>query len=149
MSTVELDDALHAKITAHTTRGEQLFKRDKHSEAIGEYHQAWQLLPDPKEDWEAATWILAAIGDSLFMLKRFEESRDAFRHAMHCPKAIGNPFLHLRLGQLNFELGDLDRSADELIRAYAVAGPEIFSSEDPKYLTFLGTRADLSPPEEE
>jgi hypothetical protein len=63
---------------------------------------------------------------------------------MHCADAIGNAFLHLRLGQSQFELGSLDRAADELARAYMAAGREIFDSDDEKYLAFLRTR--LQPP---
>jgi hypothetical protein len=57
--------------------------------------------------------------------------------------AIGNPFLHLRLGQCQFELGNFDRAADELTRAHVGAGAEIFEGAD-KYFTFLKTR--LNPP---
>ena len=56
---------------------------------------------------------------------------------------LGNPFLHLRLGQSQYELGELDRAADELMRAYMGAGEDIFVSEDPKYRAFLATRAKL------
>jgi hypothetical protein len=58
--------------------------------------------------------------------------------------ATGNPFLHLRLGQCRFELGDLDRAADELARAYMGDGEDVFEDEAPKYLAFLKTR--LQPP---
>jgi hypothetical protein len=34
-----------------------------------------------------------------------------------------------------------DRAADELMRAYATAGPDISKDQDPKYLSFLQTRA--------
>jgi hypothetical protein len=61
---------------------------------------------------------------------------------MRCPEAIGNPFIHLRLGQTQFELGNKDRAADELMRAYMGAGAEIFAEEAPKYLEFLGTVAE-------
>jgi hypothetical protein len=60
---------------------------------------------------------------------------------MHCLDAIGNPFLHLRLGQCQFELGALDGAADELMRAYMGAGSDIFKDQDPKYLRFLQSRA--------
>lgn len=59
------------------------------------------------------------------------------------PGGVGNPFLHLRLGEIALELGDEARAADELIRAYAVGGPEAFQSEDPKYLRFLASKAVL------
>ena len=61
---------------------------------------------------------------------------------MQCPEAIGNPFIHLRLGQAQFELGDKEAAADELMRAYMGAGAEIFAEEAPKYLEYLATVAD-------
>jgi hypothetical protein len=66
----------------------------------------------------------------------------AFSAAMHGPNAIGNPFIHLRLGQSQFEVGNMERAGDELARAYMGDGTEIFSSEDPKYFEFLKTILD-------
>jgi tetratricopeptide (TPR) repeat protein len=125
-------------------RGDLLAKRLQFEKAIGAYQEAWKLLPEPAEDWSAATWILAAIGDAQFEAEKFEEALQTFAHAMRCPEAIGNPFLHLRLGQISFELGDRDRAADELARAYMGGGEELFASDDPSYLEFLKTR--LRPP---
>lgn len=62
---------------------------------------------------------------------------------MTCPGAVGNPFLHLRLGQVLLDLGDEAGAADELMRAYMGGGAEIFSLEEPRYLAFLGTKAKL------
>jgi hypothetical protein len=50
----------------------------------------------------------------------------------------------MRLGQCQFELGNKERAADELARAYMAEGSEIFKEEDPKYFAFLKTR--LKPP---
>ncbi|MFJ8473288.1 hypothetical protein [Kitasatospora sp. NPDC094011] len=62
---------------------------------------------------------------------------------MKCPDGLGNPYVHLRLGQTTFELGDHDRAADELIRAHLGGGPELFREDDPTYRGFLRSRADL------
>jgi hypothetical protein len=56
---------------------------------------------------------------------------------------FGNPFIHLRLGQAQLELGNEERAADELMRAFMGGGHEIFESDDQKYLDFLRTRADI------
>ena len=48
------------------------------------------------------------------------------------------PFIHLRLGQCELELGNRERAVDELARAYKGGGEELFSGEDPKYLGLLG-----------
>jgi tetratricopeptide (TPR) repeat protein len=144
VESTELDDEVYEKIKRYSANGDALAQDGLYSDAIQQYHQAWVLIPEPQNNWAAATWVLAAIGDALFLSGRIQDAREAFEYAMTCPAAIGNPFLHLRLGQTLYEAGALDQAADELIRAYMGAGEEIFSQDDPKYLQFLGTRADLT-----
>ena len=86
-----------------------------------------------------------AVGDANFLGGDYTAGRDNLSNAMRCPGAIGNPFIHLRLGQCQLELGNADRAADELMRAYMGGGEEIFDGQDPKYLAFLRTKADLQP----
>ena len=62
---------------------------------------------------------------------------------MLCPGAAGNPFRHLRRGQVLFEQADYDAAADELMRAYMGGGLDIFAEEPPKYLDFLRARAHI------
>ena len=140
----ELSDSIHAEIQRLCGEGDELTQSDRYSKALERYWAAWELLPEPKTEWDAATWLLAAIGDANFLGGDFKAGRDNLNTAMHCPDAIGNPFLHLRLGQCQFELGDLDHAADELTRAYMAEGEQLFEREDPKYLAFLKTR--LKPP---
>jgi len=139
----ELSDEVHRRIQALCKKGDALANKGEYSAALEQYWAAWDLLPEPQTEWEAATWILAAVGDANFLGGDYIAGRDNLSLAMHCPEAIGNPFLHLRLGQCQFELGNLDRAADELARAYMGAGAEIFEGAD-KYLAFLQTR--LKPP---
>lgn len=136
----ELDENTYEEIQTLTQNGDAFAEDGNYAEALNEYWKAFDLVPEPKTNWEATTWILAAIGDANFLGKDFQAGIDNLSNAMHCPGAIGNPFLHLRLGECQFELGNLDRAADELTRAYAVAGEDIFDREDPKYFEFLKTR---------
>lgn len=142
MTHTELDPHLHTRINRFCEIGDTLAEDGKYSDAVAAYQYAWNLLPDPKEDWEAATWILVAIGDAHFLNSNYPAALTALEQAMRCPEAIGNPFIHLRLGQTQFELGNKDRAADELMRAYMGAGAEIFAEEALKYLEFLGTVAE-------
>jgi tetratricopeptide (TPR) repeat protein len=141
----ELPDTLYQKIKVLCERGDGFAEREEFSAALEKYWSARDLLPEPKKDWDAATWILAAIGDANFLSGDFVAGKNNLATAMHCPDAIGNPFLHLRLGQCQFELGNLDRAADELTRAYAVGGEEIFGDEQEKYFEYLKTRIDAPP----
>ncbi len=139
----ELDPTIFAEITALSDQGQALFDEGSLAEARRLFVQAWALLPEPQSEWEATTWLAAAIGDIDFLQGNHDAARQTLEFAMLCPDGLGNPFLHLRLGQSLFELGEEDRAADELMRAYMGAGEEIFADQDPKYRAFLATRAIL------
>ena len=141
----ELPGDAHREVTRLCEDGDAALDEERYEEAVAAFGEAWRLLPAPAERWSAATFILAGLGDALFSADRFGEAADALAHTMRCPDGIGNPFLHLRLGQCRLELGDEGRAADELCRAFMAEGEEIFGDEDPKYLTFLKTRLDPPP----
>ena len=140
----QLSDKVHERIQALCAKGDAFADDENYAAGLRTFWEAWDLLPEPRTDWEAATWILGAIGDANFLSGDFAAGRDNLSMAMRCPDAVGNPFLHLRLGQCQFELGNLDRAADELARAYMAEGDELLEDEDPKYFAFLKTR--LKPP---
>ena len=139
----ELSDAAHVKIKDLCARGDQQAAKREFDAALRLYWEAFDLLPEPSTRWEAGTWILMAIGDANFLARDFVAGRDNLTTAMHYPAAIGNPFIHLRLGQCQFELGELDRAADELTRAYMGGGMDILLEDDPKYLEFLESKIEL------
>lgn len=140
---LELDHQTHDSIKSFCVAGDKLASSQLYSEALAEYNKAWAIVPEPKNEWEAATWILAAIADTCYQAGFEKSAREALQYVMTCPGAIGNPFLHLRYGQVLYDAGELDAAADELIRAYMGAGVDIFAAEDEKYFNFLGTRAKL------
>ncbi len=142
----QLSDEVHQRIQSLSAEGDALVEQGDYPAALKCYWAAWDLLPVTQTEWEAATWLLGSIGDANFFGGDFVAGRDNLSMAMHCPGAIGNPFLHLRLGECQFEIGNLDRAADELTRAFMGAGEEIFRDEPPKYLAFLKTR--IKPPYE-
>jgi len=140
----ELPTPLHETIQVHSAEGDALVEQSRFREAIAAYNEAWVLVPEPKHEWEASTWLLAAIGDACFSGEYYKSGSEAFAFALHCPGGLGNPFLHLRLGQCEFERMQFDLAAEHLTRAYALEGTEVFDGEDPKYLEFLKTR--IQPP---
>lgn len=109
--------------------------------AFNGFSSAYALLPQPREKWHATAWILSRMGECYFRAGSFQQAKELFSDLMGCPGTIGNPWLHLRHGEVSFETGDLRRAADELIRAYMGGGKEIFAKEDKKYYEFLKTKA--------
>lgn len=139
----QLDEHIHSQITELSVEGNALADRGSYLEARAKFAQAIKLLPEPQQRWEAATWLWTAIGDMYFLLGDAEKTMQCFVNAVHCPGGLGNPFIHLRLGQACFDLGNLDKAADELTRAYMEGGMDIFMQDDSKYLEFLQTKIEL------
>lgn len=133
----ELDDRLHSRITLLCEEGDALVDNQNYDEALSKYELALSLLPDPKDKWEAALWIYSAIGDTHYFKGDYARSLGALSNAILCPGGIGNPFLHLRLGECYFESGQQAKAEDELTRAYMGGGREIFANEDPKYFSLF------------
>ncbi|MBY8826325.1 tetratricopeptide repeat protein [Sphingomonas colocasiae] len=139
----EIGTSEYKKINELCARGDALAESGNFDEAVYEYNKALYLIPDPKNHWKASTWIFVAIADACFLGGYMVSAREALEYAMTCQDAIGNAFVHLRYGQVLFDIGDKDLSASELMRAYMAGGVEIFTSEDPRYLEFLRARANL------
>ncbi|MFO0797023.1 MAG: hypothetical protein U0804_06065 [Gemmataceae bacterium] len=115
------------------------------SEALALFQAAWDLLPDPKTEWERASQLLGGIADSHFHLGAFESCRRAMQEAMRSGSGPENPFVCLRLGQCHLELGDERGAANWLTGALMGGGLEMFEEEDPKYWAFLRERLDPPP----
>jgi tetratricopeptide (TPR) repeat protein len=139
----ELPDELYEKITALSEEGNELSDRGDQEGAIERFETAYDLLPDPREKWDAAMWLVASIGDCLFLKGDFKRAGQYFREAQKLPDGLENPFIFYRLGQCLLELGDEAESVDALISAYMLAGEEIFSKGDPKYFEFLKEHAKI------
>ena len=142
----ELDEETHGRILRLSEAGDARMAARDPKAAIELFQGAFALVPEPYEEWDASLWLLAALGDAYFLDGQHEAARTAFAQAMRVPGAIGNPFLHLRVGEAQLERGDEGRAVDELLRAYMGAGEEIFADEDAKYLAFLRRNVDLQGP---
>lgn len=112
-------------------------EQGNYSQAIEQFRCAFGLVPEPYQDWEASLWLLTSLGEAYYFDGQYAQAHAALAKVMHVPSAVGNPLIHLRLGEVQFELGNTERAKDELLRAYMGGGEEIFGDEDEKYFDFL------------
>jgi tetratricopeptide (TPR) repeat protein len=96
------------------------------------FADALERVPEPVHQWNAGAWILVAMGECGFRAGNYAAALDSLTDAMHAPGTIGNPWVHLRLGQCLLNLGEEERAADELARAYRGGGRGIFEGQDPR-----------------
>lgn len=140
---MELDDNTHHQVTALSEEGDGFIENGNHIDAIKKYNLALDLLPTPKDQWEASTWLYVAIGDAFFFADNYQATYDYFMDALNCPDATDNPFIHLRIGQALYQLDHHDKAIDSLLKAYMLDGEEVFENEDDIYLDFLKSKVNL------
>jgi tetratricopeptide (TPR) repeat protein len=132
-----MDDARQERIAELCSEGERLAEQRELATALLRFREALALIPRPVEEHDASARVLTAIGDMCFLLGRYSEGKHALQGAVRSSGGVAVPFIHLRLGQCELELGNRERATDELSRAYQCGGEELFANDDPKYLEFL------------
>lgn len=139
---------LNLQIRHQCAEGYARYDQGAFKDALRLFYQAWLLLPKPQTDYEAAGWVLTAIGDTYFRMSQYEQGREALESALYCPRADESPFVHLRLGQCLWELLHPESAQSHLLQAYAIGQVEIFAAEDQKYYVAIADCLDRQEPQE-
>ncbi|MEC1180061.1 tetratricopeptide repeat protein [Metasolibacillus meyeri] len=134
---MELNDQVYDQIVKLCNEGNAFVEQGKDDKAIEIFRAALDLVPLPKSDWEASTWIYTALGDTYFLNGDYEKAKSNLYNALNCPEGTSNPFILLRLGESLFECGEIDKAKEYLLRAYILEGYKIFFNEDDKYFELI------------
>lgn len=113
-----------------------LKKELKFSEAEERYLAAWNILPNPKHNWDSSQSILKSLVRFYFEIKNYFESEKWAREIFKCDILPGDAVPYIILGKVFFESGQIDLAREFLIKAFEIAGRRGFVGEDPKYLKF-------------
>jgi tetratricopeptide (TPR) repeat protein len=134
---MDLDNEVYIRITELCNQGDSLLEDSSIDEAIKMYNTALELVPLPKTEWEASTWIYSALGDAYYIKSDFKNSCEFLYNALNCPDGLSNPFILLRLGQSFFERSEFDNAREYLLRAYMLEGYKLFRDEDDRYFELI------------
>ncbi|MEK4522453.1 hypothetical protein MKX96_12595 [Psychrobacillus sp. FSL W7-1493] len=134
---MELDDKIYAHIVRLCEEGDSLIDEEEFDKAIEKYSHALELVPLPKTDWEASTWIFTALGDTYFINEDYDMAKNNFYNALNCPDGFSNPLILMRLGESLFECRELEKAKEYLLKAYLLEGYKIFNEEDDKYFELI------------
>lgn len=112
-------------------------REKKFAKAQARFLAALRLLPEPLGRWNAAGWLLLALGHAAVAQSAWPLARQVLSDAMWSPGVFGNPWAHRLKGQVHFALGEEARAADDLLRAYRAAGHAIMEGTAPGCLTLI------------
>lgn len=133
---MELPELLYDQVEALSEQGSELFDNGQFDNAASAWMQALNLLPEPKSDWDACTWLCSSLGDAHYQLGQFEAAKQFLFDALNGPDGQASPFTHYRLGQTEVKLGNLGSAKSHLLQAYMLDGETIFGGE-PDGLDYL------------
>lgn len=128
---MKLGFILSKKIDYLSKKAEHLLNKSKSREAIIIYNKIIELLPEPKEMWEAYEWVNIAIADTYFLAKDYENANLYFNRVID---DSSNPYVFLRYGQVKYYINDVENAQEYLLKAYKMAGKDIFNDEDKIFL---------------
>ncbi len=146
---MELSDEIYNKITALSEEGDVYAGKEQFGSAISVYQQALDLLPSPKTNWEAATWLYVALADAYFNKQEFNQAMDAYQKALMCPDGTMNPYVWFSIGLVYFEWDNMPQAKEQFMRAYMLDGKDIFEDQDPAYFALIKEEAEKESTDEE
>ena len=88
---MELPDDIYAQIETLSEQGNDMMDEDNPAGALAAWQQAWGLLPEPRQQWEAALWLQASMAEAHYQLEDFPAACEAMRDALNTPRGNQNP----------------------------------------------------------
>ena len=134
---MNMDESLYEKIKSKCEEADNLYDDSLFFDACKKYQEALAIIPEPKEEWEASTWVYTALGDTWSEIGNVNNALQAFMSAEKCPDGTTNPYIQLRIGMCFLDLNNTMLAKEYLIRAYMLDGEEIFDDTDPKYFNLI------------
>ena len=126
---MELTDDIYEQIEILSEAGNDACDNGDYNEALVQWRQALSLLPEPVNQWEAAMWLNASIGDACYLAGDYPGAKDALYDALNGTDGTANPFVHYMLGKTLVRLGDA-KGVDALLKAYMLDGVDIFDADE-------------------
>ncbi len=132
-----LDSMLFAEVRDQCELGAERMREQQPEAAQALFMAALRLLPEPIGQWNATGWILLALGHACVVQGRWDLGRQVLTDAMWSPGVFGNPWAHRLKGEIHLALGERERAADDLFRAYKAAGHAILEGTSPDCLALI------------
>jgi tetratricopeptide (TPR) repeat protein len=143
-----LSDEISEKIDKLAIEGNAIFEEEKYVKAIEVFQEGLNLIPKPKENYEASLWFLVGIGDAYWFLDDYENSLTYWNQSLNVVAGNENVFVHFRKAQVLFELNKFKDAFLEFQTYKQLDEKEVlFLDEDEKYLQFFqkGSKSNSKP----
>lgn len=126
------------QVWALTDAAEREINKRKYAAAIKQYEKALALVPEPRNTSPEALSLLINIAEAYYLQQKYTEALPYLLESQSFEGGKDMLTTNLRLGQIYYETGELDKARKELQYVYERQGERFFNAEgDNKYLEFL------------
>lgn len=134
--------------------GHKLTLNEQYMDAIHIWNRAIEMIPEPKQHYSETANFYAGIAYNYQIMCMYPQALNFMERVFSVlgEDANKNPFTMLNMGEIYYELGEMELSVKYLNKAYTLEGEEIFDSKfdvygkinHDKYLDFLKTKINLN-----
>ncbi len=125
--------------------GHKLTQNEQYMDAIYVWNEAIELIPEPKQSYLETANFISGIAYNYQMMNLFPQALGFMKKLLSYwgEDVNQSPFTLRSLGEIYYELGQMELSVDYLRRAYILEGDEIFDADcygkidHNKYFEFL------------
>ncbi|EMS1065128.1 hypothetical protein [Providencia stuartii] len=133
----EINMELEDKIVSIIEKGNLLSTNNDHHSALEAYHCAFNLLPEPKLEWEMlSAWLSGSFCSAYFNLSDFENAKMWAEAQLKATSSDIDTAPLTDLGMVYYELGQYDESYKYFNDAYNLGKARPFQERPKKYLEF-------------
>jgi len=102
--------------------------------------EAWNLLPEPRHQWDSSLVVALELVEFFFKVRRFDQALVWMDAADLAAEGSQNSQNLVWFGKIKFEQGQLDEAYQAFDEVFKTWRERPFRHEDPKYLDFYKSR---------
>jgi len=138
MATKDLEPDIKEQVVPLCEKGLEQQENERYEASNRSFQKVLGLIPEPKNEWKAYTWLLLHIADNHYELKEYEAALDVILEVLAQKDDYSeNAYVKMRLGQCLYETGAKKEGLAALVEAYEIDGEELFEDEYVKYLKLV------------
>lgn len=127
---------LEQKIVETVEVGNVLDETQQHEQALIYYDQAWGMLPEPKMEWEMASWIASCQASSYMDLGQYELAKPWAEISLQTRSTDRNTSPLIDLGMVCMRLEQHDEAYSYLHQAYEYGKERAFQGNPREVLKY-------------
>ena len=126
----DLEPELKEQVVALCQKGMEQAEIERYEASNRTFGKIYELIPEPKSEWKAYTWLQASRADNFFELKEYKQALDLLSESVELDEDYKkNAYVRMRIGQCLHEMKQVGAAKEALQHAYELGGEEIFEDE--------------------